>query len=161
MRNAKHLRDLHISIWIFLQLHLNKTVHFVRSLVLIFRAFIWSCAIILEQLIWKTQATRSGVDTPVDDVEEKIRHWKDDSGVWVNHVAVAHYESDVFSDWAFPPESRAFGGRRFGGGGSGWDGPRRAGCGGEFGERRYIYVIMKTAVVGHSLGCVVGNWKLW
>lgn len=46
----------------------------------------------------KTQATRSGVDTPVDDVEEKIRHWKDDSGVRVNHVAVAHYESDVFAD---------------------------------------------------------------
>uniref|UniRef100_A0A673JYC7 Adhesion G-protein coupled receptor G2 n=1 Tax=Sinocyclocheilus rhinocerous TaxID=307959 RepID=A0A673JYC7_9TELE len=62
---------------------------------------------------------------------------------------------------SFPPESRAFGGRRLSGGGSGRDGPRRAGCCGELGERRYIYVIVKTAVVGHSLGCVVGNWKLW
>lgn len=35
------------------------------------------------------------IHTPVNDVEEQVSQWKYDSGVGVDHVAVAHYEAEV------------------------------------------------------------------
>lgn len=37
------------------------------------------------------------VQTPVNDVEEQVGQGKYDSGVGVDHVAVAHYEAHVLS----------------------------------------------------------------
>lgn len=38
------------------------------------------------------------IQTPVNDVEEQVSHGKYDSGVRVDHVAVAHYEAEVMYD---------------------------------------------------------------
>lgn len=37
------------------------------------------------------------VQTPVNDVKEQVGQGKYDSGVGVDHVAVAHYETQVVS----------------------------------------------------------------
>lgn len=38
------------------------------------------------------------IHTPVNDVKEQVSQGKYDSGVRVDHVAVAHYEAEVLSE---------------------------------------------------------------
>ena len=43
----------------------------------------------------------TGVQAPVDDVEQQVGHGEDDSGVGVDHVAVTHDEAEVVFDGFF------------------------------------------------------------
>lgn len=46
----------------------------------------------------------SWIQGPIYNVEKQIGQREDDTGVWVDDVAVAHYKADVVPKWSLPPE---------------------------------------------------------
>lgn len=97
----------------------------------------------------------SGVDAPVDDVKSEVGERKQDPGVRVDHVAIAHEQLEMVSQRRCFPQTRAQCKRSLG-----YDGVLR-------GHRRFHsevrqlregaevnVCVMETAVKGHGLGSV-------
>ena len=102
----------------------------------------------------------SGVQAPVDGVEEQVGQREGQAGVRVDHVAVADQQVHVFSHRSLPAEASSPCGPDVGG--LGWSGERVRGQGGcHLGERGQLHVIVvEAAVEGHRLAGVEGGWDL-
>lgn len=114
-------------------------------------------------LRWKTTYESSPlrvlglrVQTPVNDVEEQVGQRKQDPGVGVDHVAVAHDEAEVPSQRLLPAQPGALRGCRDGGV-PGLGVPLRVWRAGDLREGGQVdLVVVEAAVERHGLGGVVG-----
>lgn len=100
------------------------------------------------------------IHTPVNDVEEQVSQGEYDSGVGVNHVAVAHYKAEIVFKRVLAAKPGAFCVCRDG---------RVARLGvslcvrgaGDFSERSQVdVVVMEAAIKDHSLVGVIGGGDL-
>lgn len=102
----------------------------------------------------------SGVQAPVDGVEEQVGQWEGQPGVRVDHVAVADQQVHVLPHRALPAQASPLCGPDVWGLGRRGEGVRGQ-SGSDAGERSQLNVIvMETAVEGHRLAGVEGRWDL-
>lgn len=101
------------------------------------------------------------IQTPVNDVEEQVSHGKDDSGVRVDHVAVAHDEAQVLLHRVLAAQPGSLRGPGDGGV-SRLAVPLCVRGAGNLREGRHVDVIvMETAIEGHCLSGIEGVGDLW
>lgn len=106
-------------------------------------------------------AAGSGVQAPVDDVEEQVGQREGQAGVRVDHVAVADQQVHVFPHRLLPAEARPPRGPNVRVLGRSGERVRGQGGGRHPGERAQLnVVIVEAAVEGHRLAGVEGGWDL-
>lgn len=115
---------------------------------------------LVQQSLWRLCGAGSGVQAPVDGVEEQVGQREGQTGVRVDHVAVADQQVHVFPHRALPAQAGSLRGANVWG--LGWSGERVRGQGGcHLGERGQLDVIVvETAVEGHRLAGVEGGRDL-